>query len=90
MAHHSTLFLVALLGCLSVGLGGKRRGDSSVAEELNDLRAVVRDMEARMNENRTEDGDLKALEVRLNATEKELEMVKSKVQLLEEENQGDV
>ncbi|XP_041925279.1 complement C1q tumor necrosis factor-related protein 3-like [Alosa sapidissima] len=69
---HTTLLLFAVLGCLSVGLGSKQRGDFSVTD---------------MDMDTAKDGDIKALEARLNATEKELEKVKSDVQLLEKENQ---
>ncbi|XP_062371948.1 cerebellin-1-like [Sardina pilchardus] len=84
---HTTLFLFAVLGCLSLGLGSKRRGDSGVIEELSELKSLIKDMEAKVNETDAKNGDLKALEKRLNATEKELEKVKTDVQLLKKENE---
>ncbi|XP_031440610.1 complement C1q-like protein 2 [Clupea harengus] len=84
---HTTPLLLALLGCLCLGLASGQRGDSDLTVELTELRVLVKDMEAKLNDSSTKDGDLKALETRLNATEQQLEKLQSEVQRLGKENQ---
>ena len=52
--------------------------------ELRELRVLVK------NDSSTKDGDLRALESQLNATEQKVEKLQSDVQRLGKENQGDV
>ncbi|XP_031440796.1 complement C1q tumor necrosis factor-related protein 3-like [Clupea harengus] len=84
---HTTLFFLALLGCLCLGLASGMRGDSDLTVELRELRVLVKDMEAKLNDFGTKDGNLKALETRLNAMEQQVEKLQSEVQRLGKENQ---
>ena len=62
----------------------EKRVDSDLTVELRELRVLVK------NDSSTKDGDLRALEARLNTTEQQLEKLQSEVQRLGKENQGDV